>query len=366
MRAEATAVILAAGLATRMKSRLPKALHPIAGQPMLRRLLDSCESVFERVVIVAGPGMEALQGVAAPHPIVLQKERLGTAHAALQAVGHFGAGEVAILYADNPLIRPETLRALLARRQAGDAGLAMLAMRPPDPGRYGRVFEQDGYVARIVEWADGSSAERQERLCNAGVFCGPARDMARWLRDVGNDNTKGEYYLTDIVSLARSEGTRVVAVEAPHDELRGVNSRTELAEAEAVVQNRLRQAAMEAGVTLIDPASVFLCADTKLAPDVTIGPSVVFGPGVTVGEGAQIRAFSQLEGCRIAAGAVIGPFARLRPGTVIGPSAHVGNFVELKAASLGTGAKAQSPVLFGRYRRRRGNEYRRRYNHLQL
>ena len=347
MRASATAIILAAGLGTRMKSKLPKALHRIAGRPMLRHLVDSCEAAFERVVVVVGPGMNALEAVAAPHPVVIQAERLGTAHAALQAAAHFGDGDVAILYADNPLIRPETMHALLARRQGGDAGLALLAMRPPDPGRYGRVLQQDGYVTRIVEWQDASAAERAEQLCNAGVLCGPGREMARWLHDVRNDNAKGEYYLTDVVALARSEGVRVAAVEAPYDELRGINSRAELAEAEAAVQHRLRRAAMNAGATLTDPASVFLCADTELAPDVRIEPNVVFGPGVVVQEGAEIRAFSHLEGCRIGAGASIGPFARLRPGTIIGPAAHVGNFVELKAATLGAGAKANHLTYLG-------------------
>jgi bifunctional UDP-N-acetylglucosamine pyrophosphorylase/glucosamine-1-phosphate N-acetyltransferase len=179
------------------------------------------------------------------------------------------------------------------------------------------------------------------------VLCGPARDMARWLRDVRNDNAKREYYLTDVVALARSEGVRVAAVEAPYDELRGINSRAELAEAEAMVQFRLRQAAMAGGATLTDPATVFLCADTELAPDVTIGPNVVFGPGVAVEEGAEIRAFCHLEGCRVGAGAIVGPFARLRPGTVLGPAAHVGNFVELKAATLGEAAKANHLTYLG-------------------
>jgi bifunctional UDP-N-acetylglucosamine pyrophosphorylase/glucosamine-1-phosphate N-acetyltransferase len=193
-------------------------------------------------------------------------------------------------------------------------------------------------VSHIVEWADATAAERAETLCNAGVLCAPAEAMAGWLRQVGRDNAGGEYYLTDIVALAAAAG-RVVAVEAPYDELRGINSRAELAAAEAVVQQRLRAAAMEAGVTMTDPASVFLCADTQLAPDVTIGPNVVFGPGVQVAAGVEIRAFCHLEGCTVGAGASIGPFARLRPGTVLGPRTHVGNFVELKAAELGEAAK---------------------------
>lgn len=336
----ATAIVLAAGLGTRMRSSLPKALHPIGGRPMLRHLLASCEAVFDRAVVVVGPEMEAVSRVAAPHDSVIQRDRLGTAHAALQAAGQFGDGEVAVLYADNPLIRPETLERLLARRAEGDAGLVLLAMRPADPARYGRVVTRDGYVQRIVEWADANEAERRIGLCNAGVLCAPAADFARWLRAVRNDNAKGEYYLTDVVTLAAAEGVRVACVEAPEAELRGINSRAELAEAEAELQGRLRRAAMDAGVTMVAPETVFLSADTEFGPDVTLGPNVVFGPGVSVESGVEIRAFCHLEGCRIAGGAVIGPFARLRPGTEVGEGAHVGNFVELKAASLGAGAKA--------------------------
>src|SRR6478735_5925297 len=177
-----TAVILAAGIGTRMKSTLPKPLHKIAGRSMLRHLLSSCEQVFDRIVVVVGPGMDAVQREAAPHASVVQQERHGTAHAALVAADQFGDGDVAILYADNPLIRPETLRRLIDRRAAGDAALALLAFRPADAGRYGRVITRDGYVERIVEWIDAAEAERAQTLCNAGVLCAAATDMARWLR----------------------------------------------------------------------------------------------------------------------------------------------------------------------------------------
>ena len=343
----ATAVILAAGLGTRMRSTLPKALHRLAGEPMLRHLLRAAEAVFDRIVVVAGPDMPALAQVAAPHPVVVQQDRLGTAHAALQASKLFGDGEVAILYADNPLIEAATLRRLLERRGRGDAGMALLAMRPEDPARYGRVITNGGYVERIVEWADATAAERAEGLCNAGVLCAPAADTARWLAAVRADNAKGEFYLTDTVTLAGAEGKRVAAVEAPEAELRGINSRVELAEAEALVQRKLRRAVMEGGATLTDPASVFLCMDTELGRDVTIGPNVVFGPGVRVADGVEIRAFCHLEGCEIGQGAVVGPFARLRPGTVLGAASHVGNFVELKATSLGAGAKANHLTYLG-------------------
>ena len=257
-----TAVILAAGFGTRMKSALPKTLHKIAGRSMLRHLLASCEQVFDRIVVVIGPDMEAVRREAAPHVCVVQQERRGTAHAALMAAPEFGGGEVAVLYADNPLIQPDTLRRLLERRAAGDAGLALLAFRPSDPSRYGRVMVGDGYVQRVVEWIDADARERAETLCNAGVLCAASADMMRWLKAVRADNAKGEYYLTDVVGLARSDGERVVAVEAPAEELSGINSRAELAAAEAVVQSRLRSAAMDAGVTMIDPGSVFLCADS--------------------------------------------------------------------------------------------------------
>lgn len=343
----ATAVLLAAGLGTRMKSALPKALHPIAGRPMLAHLIDSCTSAFERIVVVIGPDMEALARVAAPHAVVVQQERLGTGHAALQAAAYFGDGDVAVLYADNPLISVATLRRLRQRRAAGDVGLALLAMRAADPARYGRVIGEGGFVERVVEWADASPEERAIDLCNAGVLCAEAGRMRDWLSRVKNDNAKGEYYLPDVVGLARADGALVAAVEAPEAELRGINSRAELAAAEATVQTMLRAAAMDAGVTMTDPASVFLCADTRFEPDVTLGPNVVFGPGVTVERGAEIRAFSHLEGCRVGTGAIIGPFARLRPATVVGPRAHVGNFVELKATQLGEGAKANHLSYLG-------------------
>ena len=340
-----TAVLLAAGFGTRMKSTMPKALHPIAGRPMLQHLIGSCAAVFDRIVVVIGPGMDNVAQAAAPHATVVQTERLGTAHAALQAVPLFGDGDVAVLYADNPLIRAETLQRLLAARQT--AGLAMLAMRPADPGKYGRVIARDGAVERIVEWADATEAERAVPLCNAGVFCAGSADLARWLRGVKASPVKGEYYLTDCVAAAVAEQRTVVAVEANEAELRGINSRVELAEAEATVQRWLRRAAMEGGATLTAPGTVTLCVDTVLEPDVTVGPNVVFGPGVHVASGAQIRPFSHLEGCRVGPGALIGPYARLRPGTEIGANAHVGNFVELKATHLGDGAKANHLSYLG-------------------
>ena len=339
-----TAIILAAGLGTRMRSGAPKALALLGGKPLLWHLLQTCRDVFDRIVVVAGPEMPEIAALAAPHVVVVQERRLGTAHAALAAAEHFGSGPVAILYADNPLIRPETLRTLLARLQAG-AGLALLAMRPPDPAGYGQVILGD--KPRIVEWAEASAAERAGGLCNAGGLSAAGPALQRWLARVGNDNAKNEYYLTDIVAFAASEGAAVASVEAPFAELRGINTRAELAEAEAALQARLRADAFAAGASLLGPETVFLAADTRLAPDVAIGPYVVFGPDVTVGEGAAIRPFSHLEGCVVQARAIVGPFARLRPGTIVGEGAHVGNFVELKAAALGAGAKANHLSYLG-------------------
>jgi bifunctional UDP-N-acetylglucosamine pyrophosphorylase/glucosamine-1-phosphate N-acetyltransferase len=344
----AAAILLAAGHGTRMKSALPKTLHPIAGRPMVRHLLAAAEQAFERIVVVVGPEMPALEKAVAPHPTVVQTERLGTGHAALQAAPLLEgfSGDIAVLYADNPLIAPETLRRLRAAR--AEAGLVLLAMRPGDPGKYGRVIaDASGNVARIVEYADASEAERAVPLCNAGVVCARGDDLFRWLREVRNDNRQGEYYLTSVVAIAAAEGVRVVALEAPEAELRGINSRAELAEAEADVQRTLRRAAMDGGATLLQPDSVVFSHDTRLGQDVTVGPNVVFAPGVVVEDSCEIRAFSHLEGCVVKRGAIVGPFARLRPGTVVERDAHVGNFVELKAAVLGEGAKANHLSYLG-------------------
>lgn len=343
----AHAVILAAGLGTRMKSSLPKCLHPVGGRPMLLHLIDTASRVFGGITVVVGPDMEQVVNAAAPLRCVVQHDRLGTAHAALQAAADFGDGDVAILYADNPLITEASLRALLDRRARGDVAMAMLAMRPPQAGKYGRVIESGGYVDRIVEAADASEAELAVGLCNAGVMCAPGHAFLGWLRAVKNDNSKGEYYLTDVVALANAAGLKVASVEAPFAELRGINSRVELAEAEAALQTRLRVALMESGVTMVAPETVFLSVDTAIEPDVVVGPNVVFGPGVRVARGAEIRAFSHLEGCTVGPGAIVGPFARLRPGAILEEGSHVGNFVELKATRLGAGAKANHLTYLG-------------------
>ena len=342
------AIILAAGQGTRMKSDLPKVMHPLAGRPMIRHLLEAAEAVFDRVIVVVGPEMGILSDAVAPHATVVQAERLGTGHAARMAAPLLEgfAGDVAVLYGDNPLITEATLRRLVAARER--AGLALLAMRPAEPGKYGRVVQRpDGQVERIVEWADASEAERAIGLCNAGVVCGAWPRLSAWLDGLGNVNRQGEYYLTDVVAAAHAAGERVEAVEAPEAELRGINSRVELAAAEAEIQARLREAAMLGGATLIRPETVHLAWDTVLGRDVVVEPHVVFAPGVIVETQALIRAFSHLERCVVRRGGVIGPYARLRPGTDVGEGAHVGNFVELKAATLGRGAKANHLSYLG-------------------
>ena len=340
-----TAIILAAGLGTRMKSRLPKALHRLGNQPMINHLITTARQVFDDVVVVTGPDMPELEEAVRPFRTVTQVERLGTAHAANAARDLFGDGDIAVLYADNPLITAETMERLLAARREG-ASLALLGMRPAVPGRYGRIVEDHGKVVKIVEFKDATEDERSITLCNAGVMCAGAEDFRNWLENVRNDNAQGEYYLTDVVEMAAKAGS-VVCVEAPEDELAGVNSRSELARAEATLQTRLRNAAMDAGVTLVAPDTVFFSTDTVLESDVTVEPNVFFGPGVTVRSGALIRAFSHLEGCTVGEAALIGPYARLRPGTVCAAQTHVGNFVELKNVELGEGAKANHLTYLG-------------------
>ncbi|GBR42663.1 bifunctional UDP-N-acetylglucosamine diphosphorylase/glucosamine-1-phosphate N-acetyltransferase GlmU [Gluconobacter roseus] len=340
-----TAIILAAGLGTRMKSRLPKALHRLGNQPMINHLITTARQVFDDVVVVTGPDMPDLEKAVHPFKTVTQIERLGTAHAANTARDLFGTGDVAILYADNPLITAETMQRLLAARREG-ASMALLGMRPAEPGRYGRIVEDHGRVVKIVEFKDATEDERRITLCNAGVMCAGADDFRTWLADVGNDNAQGEYYLTDVVEMAAKAGP-VVCVEASEAELAGVNSRSELACAEATLQTRMRNAAMDAGVTLVAPETVFFSTDTVIEADVTVEPNVFFGPGVRVRSGALIRAFSHLEGCEVGENAMIGPYARLRPGTLCAAQTHVGNFVELKNVELGEGAKANHLTYLG-------------------
>lgn len=341
-------VVLAAGKGTRMRSSLPKVLHPVAGRPMLDHVLEAARALEpSQTVVVVGPEGSQIAEAVRPIPVAVQAEQLGTADAvkAARAVAEPALGEggdVLVLYGDGPLITAKTLQRMRAARAADDAAdFVWLGFRPPDPTGYGRMLQDGaGHVTAIVEEKDANQEQRQVGLCWGGLLLGKGRDLFRLLERIDNDNAKREYYLTSLVDLAGEEGLRSAVVECDADEVRGVNSRAELAEAEAILQDRLRRMAMEAGVTLIAPETVFFSWDTELSPDVTVEPNVVFGPGVRVASGARIMAFSHIEGATIEAGARIGPFARLRPGTRIGPEARVGNFVEIKAAALGAGAKA--------------------------
>jgi len=338
-------LVLAAGDGTRMKSARPKVLHEIAHRPMLGHVLDAVAPLQpERTIVVIGKDMEAVAAVAAPAETVMQSPPLGTGHAvklALDRLGEF-AGDVLVLVGDAALITTETLAALIAeRRRAPAAAVAVLGMRPADPGAYGRlVLSADGSLEAIVEARDATPAELAITLCNSGVIALDGRHARDLVAAIGNRNAKREYYLTDVVAIARRRGLPCRAIEAPAAELLGVNSRAEVAVAEATMQQRLRARHMAAGVTLVDPTTVYFSADTAVGRDSVIEPSVVFGPGVRVGEGVAIRAMSHIVGAIIGDGAIVGPFARLRPGTVLGPKVHVGNFVELKAARLGEGSKA--------------------------
>jgi bifunctional UDP-N-acetylglucosamine pyrophosphorylase/glucosamine-1-phosphate N-acetyltransferase len=349
------AIVLAAGKGTRMKSALPKVLHEIAGKPMIGHVLDTVAPLAPlKTVVVVGPDMDdvtaavAAQGTEAETAI--QRERLGTADAvkaAETALAGCNSDTVLILYGDTPLIRTETLAAMLAER-AGGASVVVLGFRPEDPGAYGRLIcDASGALEAIVEARDATAEQLAVGLCNSGVMAVDATHLFDWLSRVENDNAKGEYYLTDIVAIARAEGHRCAVVEAPAEELMGVDSRAALAAAEAVWQQSRRALAMEDGATMLDPETVWFSHDTVVGHDVVIGPNIVFGPGVSVADNVEIRAFSHLEGVRIEEEAIIGPFARLRPGAVIGKGAFVGNFVEVKNAILGEGAKASHLSYLG-------------------
>ena len=351
------AVILAAGSGTRMKSAIPKVMHSIAGRPMIAHLLDALQPLSPAAtVVVIGPQMDAVAQTVAPAQSVVQDPPLGTGDAVRAALtrleGHLAPEgcieEVVVLYGDTPFLAAETLSGLLAERRRTSAAILVSGMRPADPGAYGRlVLAPDGTLECIVEAADAGPEERAIGLVNGGIMVIAAHHLCGLVDALDSDNAKGEFYLTDIVRIARRMQLPCRTVELPAEELLGVNTRAELAEAEALMQRRLRRAAMEAGVTLIAPETVFLSADTKLSRDVVIEPNVAFGPGVTVGESARIRSFSHLEGAVVGAGAIVGPFARLRPGAVLDADVHVGNFVEVKASRLGAGANANHLSYIG-------------------
>lgn len=346
------AVILAAGKGTRMRSDRHKVLHPIGGQPMIHHLLDTlAELGAAREVLVIGDRRDQLEAALEGRDvaIAIQEPQLGTGHAVQAARDSLAGfdGTLLVLYGDVPLVSGATMQALIDARAAGP-DVVVLGFRPPDPGQYGRlVVNAAGHLDAIVEYKDASEDERAIGLCNSGMMAADAALLFDLLDQVGNDNAAGEYYLTDIVAIARARGLDVGVVEADAQELTGVNSRADLAVLEAIFQTRMRAAAMVAGVTLIDPTTVYFAHDTALGRDVVIEPNVVFGPGVSVADGAVIRAFSHLEGATVDQGATIGPYARLRPGAVIGQGARVGNFVEVKKATLEAGAKANHLSYIG-------------------
>jgi bifunctional UDP-N-acetylglucosamine pyrophosphorylase/glucosamine-1-phosphate N-acetyltransferase len=345
------AVVLAAGMGTRMKSALPKVLHAIAGRPMINHVLANLAPLgASPVVVVVAPGMESVAKAVAPHATAIQNKQLGTGHAVLAARKALGEvnGDLLILYGDAPLISASTLQRLVERRRAADKpAVVVLGMRTTE-GEYGRlIVNAKGNLDHIVEHAEASPEQRAIGLCNSGVMAVDGKLVWDLLAGVEKANSKGEYYLTDIVAIAGARGLSAAAIEAPLEELQGINSRAELAVAEAAMQASLRRRAMAEGATLTDPSTVWFSHDTKLGRDVLVGPNVVFGPRVEVADEVQIYAFCHLDGARIEKGAVIGPFARLRPGSVIGAGARIGNFVETKNTQIAAGAKANHLSYLG-------------------
>ncbi len=350
MKSPVAVVVLAAGAGTRMKSALPKVLHRLAGWPMVRHVLENVARLKPaRVVGVIAPGANEVAAAFGSYPTVVQRKQLGTGdatRAALAALkGH--DGPVLVVYADAPLITTATLQKLVEACRREKAAVGVLGFIARDPGPYGRLIVRAGELEKIIEAKDADEIERKIDFCNSGVMCLDGNLIASLVGAIRNDNAKGEFYLTDAVAIARAAGHRAIAVEGEEAEFQGINSRAELAAAERALQSRLRTAALDAGVTMTDPDTVWLCADTRLSADVTIGPNVRFGPGVTVASNVEIKSFCDIEGVRIGKGAIIGPFARIRPGTDVAEDAHIGNFVELKATKLGKGAKANHLAYLG-------------------
>jgi bifunctional UDP-N-acetylglucosamine pyrophosphorylase/glucosamine-1-phosphate N-acetyltransferase len=351
---EFAAIVLAAGEGTRMRSALPKILHEVAGRPMIRHVLAALEPLAPAAtIVVLGQGAERVAKAVAPAAVAIQHPPRGTGDAVRAARAALepalaGLADVVILYGDTPLLQTATIARLIEARRASGAAIAVAGMRPADPAPYGRlVLDADGGVERIVEAKDATPDEAAIALCNGGLMAVAAAhlfDLVDRLQDI---NAKREFYLTDIVGIARSRDLAACCVELPAEEVLGVNTRAELAEAEALMQGRLRRRAMDDGATLVAPDTVFFSADTRLGRDVVVEPNVVFGPGVTIADNVRIRSFSHLDGASVGEGAIVGPYARLRPGAVLDRDVHVGNFVEVKATRLGPGAKANHLAYLG-------------------
>jgi bifunctional UDP-N-acetylglucosamine pyrophosphorylase/glucosamine-1-phosphate N-acetyltransferase len=336
-----------------MRSFLPKVLHQVGGQTLLAHVLNAVKAAGSTTTaVVIGPDHDAVAAEArrlVPDAMIaVQTERRGTAHAVLAAREALekGADDILVIFGDTPLVTTDNLSRLRAPLAQG-AAVAVTGFRPADPTGYGRLVVKEGRLGAIREHNDASEDERKITLCNGGLMALSGKHALVLLDRIGDDNRKKEFYLTDAVALAGEMGLSAVVVEVEEDDVRGINTKAQLAEAEAVLQQRLRKAALEAGVTMIAPETVFLAADTKFGRDVTIEPYVVFGPNVTVDDNAVIHSFSHLTGAHVGAGASIGPYARLRPGTKIGKGARVGNFVELKEAVMEDGAKANHLSYIG-------------------
>jgi bifunctional UDP-N-acetylglucosamine pyrophosphorylase/glucosamine-1-phosphate N-acetyltransferase len=346
-------IVLAAGEGTRMRSAKPKVLHPLAGQSLLAHVLEAApKGEGAALAVVLGPDHGAVEAevrrVRSDAVTCIQRERLGTAHAVLaarEAIAR-GADDLLVVFGDTPLISAATFARLRAPLHDG-AALAVLGFRAKDPTGYGRLLVEGGQLVGIREHADATAAERSITLCNAGVMAFDGKRALEIIEKIGNANSKREYYLVDAVAIVRDLGLEAVVIETSEDEVRGINTKAQLAEAEAVMQARLRIAALDAGVTMIAPETVFLAADTSFGSDVTIEPFVVIGPGVSIADGAVIHSFSHIVQASIGKNASVGPYARLRPGTSLGDGARIGNFVETKAATLEAGVKVNHLAYIG-------------------
>lgn len=346
------AIVLAAGKGTRMKSDLHKVLHPIGGRPMLLHLMASVDALSpaKKVVVVGDKADQLEAALGGTADLAVQDPQLGTGHAVQQAETALAgfAGDVLILYGDVPFVPAATMQAMIDRLGAADApAVVVLAFEPADPLQYGRVITDGDRVVKMVEHKDATDAERAVRLCNSGLMAAKARDLFALLARVTDDNAAKEFYLVDIVNIANADGRSCAVVKTDADDVAGINSRAELAAAEAQWQAFKRDEAMAGGASLRAPDTVWFSWDTELGRDVTIEPNVFFGPGVKVADNVTIRANSHVEGATIGAGCEVGPFARLRPGTVLGEKAKIGNFVETKKAVLGKGAKANHLTYLG-------------------
>ena len=343
-------IILGAGKGTRMKSDKPKVMMPLAGWPMIKHLINTCEKLnASKIVTVIAPGMDDVTATVAPHATAVQEQQLGTGDAAkagAKSLGNNADEYILVLLGDVPLIGADRLQSLVDAAQA--TGLSVMAMRPRTTRGYGRlVTDENGFVTRIVEHADCTAEEKNITLVNGGNFCIRADKLLPWLNALKSNNAQNEFYMTDIIPIAAADGVSCTAIEVPEDEIRGMNTRAHLVKAESILQTQLRKNALDSGVGMVDPETVYLQMDTIIGADTIIEPNVVFGPGVTVGSGVHVYAFSHIEGASIADNAEIGPFARIRPKSSIGEGATIGNFVEVNRSNVGAKTKSKHVSYLG-------------------